>query len=302
MKKSALLLLLGACFCSAFAQDYEECDSVADNAVDLSHRVVNPDSVVIDRSNGMVSVRIYGEDGNHEYSYAYSQEMPSDSDETVSEHDDWNFDLPFVDKLTNHSSRSRFAVSCGGFGFGFVNAIDCPPMMNTKMASSYEIFCDRIIAVSWSPMRNGTSLRLGLGLDWKNFRMTGNTRFVKDGKFVNFGEYPPESDPKFSRLKVFALTMPVTFTQKFGKGFSFSAGAVVNFNTHASMKTKYINNNDEVTLANCNIHQRKVTVDVMGQFNFKAIGVYIKYSPMSVLDPEFGPDFKCFSTGLTLFY
>lgn len=302
MKKSALLLLLGACFCNAFAQDYEECDSVADNAVDLSHRVVNPDSVVIDRSNGMVSVRIYGEDGNHEYSYAYSQEMPSDSDETVSEHDDWNFDLPFVDKLTNHSSRSRFAVSCGGFGFGFVNTIDCPPMMNTKMASSYEIFFDRIIAVSWSPMRNGTSLRLGLGLDWKNFRMTGNTRFVKDGKFVNFGEYPPESDPKFSRLKVFALTMPVTFTQKFGKGFSFSAGAVVNFNTHASMKTKYINNNDEVTLANCNIHQRKVTVDVMGQFNFKAIGVYIKYCPMSVLDPEFGPDFKCFSTGLTLFY
>ena len=66
-------------------------------------------------------------------------------------------------------------------------------MMNTKMASSYEIFFDRIIAVSWSPMRNGTSLRLGLGLDWKNFRMTGNTRFVKDGKFVNFGEYPPES-------------------------------------------------------------------------------------------------------------
>lgn len=175
-------------------------------------------------------------------------------------------------------------------------------MMNTKMASSYEIFWDRIIAVSWSPMRNGTSLRLGLGLDWKNFRMTGNTRFVKDGKFVNFGEYPPESGPKFSRLKVFALTMPVTFTQKFGKGFSFSAGAVVNFNTHASMKTKYINNNDEVTLANCNIHQRKVTVDVMGQFNFKAIGVYIKYCPMSVLDPEFGPDFKCFSTGLTLFY
>ena len=94
---------------------------------------------------------------------------------------------------------------------------------------------------------------------------------MKDGKFVNLGEYPPESDPKFSRLKVFALTMPVTFTQKFGKGFSFSAGAVVNFNTHASMKTKYINNNDEVTLANSNIHQRKVTVDVMGQFNFKAL-------------------------------
>lgn len=58
-------------------------------------------------------------------------------------------------------------MSCGGFGFGFVNAIDCPPMMNTKMANSYEIFFDRIIAVSWSPMRNGTSLRLGLGLDWK---------------------------------------------------------------------------------------------------------------------------------------
>ena len=92
------------------------------------------------------------------------------------------------------------------------------------------------------------------------------------------------------------------FQQELGKDFSISAGAVVNFNTHASMKTKYILDGEERTYTDDNIHQRKVTVDIMGQINFKEVGLYVKYCPQDILDKTFGPAFNSISTGITLFY
>ncbi len=226
-------------------------------------------------------------------------------DSIVTQMDDWSIDLPFgCNRHTKvgRNSRSRFSAQFGGFGFGFVNAMDKPAAMNEKMSNSFEFFIDHIIAVAWRPTCQGASFRIGVGIDWKNYRMTGTTRFIKQDSKIALGDYPADADPKFSRLKVFAVTMPVTFTQEFGKGFSFSAGAVVNFNTHASMKTRYAREDGDVTLSNDNIHQRKVTVDVMGQLGFKSIGVYVKYCPMNVLNTEFGPSFKSLSAGITIGY
>lgn len=226
-------------------------------------------------------------------------------DSIVVANDDWSIDLPFgCDRYTKvgKHSRSRFSALFGGFGFGFVNAMDKPEVMNTKMSNSFELFIDHILAVAWRPTCQGASIRIGVGVDWKNYRMTGTKCFIKQDSKIVVGDYTGDVDPKFSRLKVFAVTMPVTFTQEFGKGFSFSAGAVVNFNTHASMKTRFSTKDGDVTLSNNNIHQRKVTVDVMGQLGFKAIGVYVKYCPMNVINTEFGPDFKSLSAGITLCY
>lgn len=292
MKRFSLLLMAGAlCFGSAFSQTNEETDST-----NMSHRFIAPDSVLINRTDGQLTVRVYGEKDNPHYAYVYQANVGNN---------DWDLELP-LDNAFSHNKRakSRFSIKTGGFGFGFVNALNAPDPMDVKMSSSFEFFWDHIVALQWSPRRNGTKLSIGVGLDWKNYRMTGATRFIKEPNQPNlgFGDYPEGTDPKFSRLKVFAITMPVMFNQSFGKGFSLSAGAVVNFNTHASMKTKYVEGGNDIAIANSNIHQRKVTVDLMGRIGFKAISYYIKYSPMSVLNTAFGPDFKSLSTGITLFY
>ena len=132
--------------------------------------------------------------------------------------------------------------------------------------------------------------------------MTGRTRFIKDGDKLVLGAYPEGSDIKFSRLKVFSLTVPFMINQSLGRKVVFSVGPVVNFNTHASLKTRYTLNGEKVKEKNNNIHQNRVTVDLMAKLRFNSLGVYAKYSPSDMLNTDFGPKFRSFSTGITLFY
>ena len=132
--------------------------------------------------------------------------------------------------------------------------------------------------------------------------MTGSVRFVKDDSHLVLKPYPEGADPKFSRVKVGYFCLPVTLCQDLGKGFRIEGGAVVNFNVCAKMKSRYMLDGEEHTYKDDNLHQRKTTVDIFGHLKYRSIGMYVKYSPMTVLDTNFGPDFKHFSCGLTLFY
>ena len=143
---------------------------------------------------------------------------------------------------------------------------------------------------------------MGFGMTWRNYRMTGRTRFIKDGDKLVLGAYPEGSDIKFSRLKVFSLTVPFMINQSLGRKVVFSVGPVVNFNTHASLKTRYTLNGEKVKEKNNNIHQNRMTVDLMAKLRFNSLGVYAKYSPSDMLNTDFGPKFRSFSTGITLFY
>jgi hypothetical protein len=116
------------------------------------------------------------------------------------------------------------------------------------------------------------------------------------------GTYPEGADIQFSRLKVFSWTLPLLYTHKFSRKLSFKVGPMVNFNTHASLKTCYKLNGEKIKQTDNNIHQSRVTVDLLAVFRVSAIGVYVKYSPFKVLNSDFGPDFSGLSTGLTLFY
>ena len=262
-----------------------------------------PDSVMISHGDNSMKIEIFGSGENPDYYYSYERTTSSNDNEQIKE-SDWEFNLPiFAESKRGSSKKSTFSIESGGIGFGFVNAINAPSAMDVKMASSYEIFFNHIIAVRCRPWHNGTSFFMGIGIDWKNYRMTGGSRFVKDyGNKLILAPYADGSDPSFSRLKIFSLTVPVMFSQDLGKHFTFNAGAVVNFNLHGSMKTKYTFYGEERTYSDDHIRQQKVTVDLMAQLNYRAIGCYIKYSPCDILDTYFGPEFNHLSAGITLFY
>ena len=50
------------------------------------------------------------------------------------------------------------------------------------------------------------------------------------------------------------------------------------------------------------LHQNRVTVDLLATFGVGSIGVYAKYSPCKVLNTDFGPDFRGFSAGMTIWW
>lgn len=296
MKKVITTAICALAFaCASAAGNVEPGDSIEC----FSH----PDSVAFVHGGNTIELKVFGTKDNPDYYYSYRRDVSGEGTEISKEgNSGWDFTLPFIDRTEKGEKRAAYSFECGGLGLGFVNAVNAPAAMNVNMASSYEVFIDHIVGISCRPWRNGTSFLLGFGFGWRNYRMTGTNRFVQENGFISLGGYEEGADVQFSRLKMFSLMFPIMFRQELGKGFDFSAGPVLNVNVHGSMKTKYKLGDDKIENSSDDIHQRKVTVDLMAQLNYKAIGFYVKYSPCKILDESYGPEFRHLSAGITLFY
>ena len=257
--------------------------------------------VTIEKKHNSMSVKVEGSEDNPGYFYSQRIEVDSTAAVIIEEKNvDWDFNIPFINK-NSKTKKYRGNLCVGGFGFGVVNAIETSEGMDMDMGASYEFSLDHLLRFNYNVLP-ATSVSMGFGMTWRNYRMTGRTRFIKEGDKLVLGAYPEGSDIKFSRLKVFSLTVPFMINQSLGRKVVFSVGPVVNFNTHASLKTRYTLNGEKVKEKNNNIHQNRMTVDLMAKLRFNSLGVYAKYSPSDMLNTDFGPKFRSFSTGITLFY
>lgn len=257
--------------------------------------------VTIEKKHNSMAVKVEGSAKNPDYFYSQRMEVDSTAAVIIEEKNaDWDFNIPFINK-NSKTKKYRGNLCVGGFGFGVVNAIETSEGMDMDMGASYEFSLDHLLRFNYNVLP-ATSVSMGFGMTWRNYRMTGRTRFIKEGDKLVLGAYPEGSDIKFSRLKVFSLTVPFMINQSLGRKVVFSVGPVVNFNTHASLKTRYTLNGEKVKEKNNNIHQNRMTVDLMAKLRFNSLGVYAKYSPSDMLNTDFGPKFRSFSTGITLFY
>lgn len=264
--------------------------------------VKNPAQIKIKQSDNSLSIEVKGNETNPNYLYSTTLSCGDDALIVTEEKSrEFNFNFPFAKNNESHR-RCRSEITMGGFGFGMVNAVNSPSGMKVDMGASYEFMISNLLAWQYRPWKNGTAFALGFGLNWKNYRMTGKTQFIKENNDLILGNYPDNADINFSRIKVFSLTASLTFVQQINRDIKIGVGPVVNFNTHASLKTRYKLNGDKVKIMDENIHQTPVTVDLMGSISFKSIGLYFKYSPSKVLNTDFGPKFSSMSTGLILFY
>ena len=275
--------------------------SYANTLQDTIIVVNNAKKVTIEKKRNSMFVKVEGSDDNPDYFYSQRMEVDSTAAVIIEEKNaDWDFNIPFINKKSK-TKKYRRNLCVGGFGFGVVNAMDAPEGMDVDMGSSYELSLDHLLRFNYNILPT-TSVSMGFGMTWRNYRMTGSTRFIKEGDKLFLGAYPEGADIKFSRLKVFSLTVPFMINQSLGRKVVFSVGPVVNFNTHASLKTRYTLNGEKVKETDNNIHQNRMTIDLMAKLRFNSLGIYAKYSPSDMLNTEFGPKFRSFSAGITLFY
>ena len=144
-----------------------------------------------------------------------------------------------------------------------------------------------------------TSLSAGIGFDWRQYTLKGHDiGFVKINDYVMTGHYQKDYNDFSSNIHTVALNMPLLVKQRFGKKFAVSVGAQLNWNYYARVHNSYEWYDDDVDMYTKKIGQRPFTVDVLGILHFGKIGVYCKYSPMSVLKKERGLEFKSFAAGL----
>lgn len=260
--------------------------------------VTRPDSVILLQSDSTVHLSIYGREDDDTYRFDYDKKFsPEGRVVTHQKTSGLDFTLPF---LRPEGQRGKSYFSMGGVGFGFVNALGAPDPMNVNMAASYEVFADLLTYGRY--VGPHADLSIGFGINWRNYRMNGRTRFVMNGDCIGLSPYPDGADIDFSRIKVFSLTFPFRYTQHLSKHFTYSLAAILNVNTYASLKTHYTLDGEKHHSVFKDIRQTPVTVDFMGQVQFHSVGLYVKYSPCRMLNTDFSPDFSHLSAGITLFY
>lgn len=144
-----------------------------------------------------------------------------------------------------------------------------------------------------------TTFSAGLGVLWRKYTLSGHDKmFVKNGGVLEVVNREGAMADLSSNIHTFAITMPLLIKQRFGKEFAVSVGAQLNWNVHGRSHNDFEIGDQEYDINTKDIGYRPFTVDIMAIVHVcKGLGIYCKYSPMSVLKNGRGPEFRSVSLG-----
>ena len=282
MKKLFILLLL-AISATANAVEVSENDTLT---------ILKPKKVRIITGDSIQKIKVYGREGEDHYTYE-SKILLVDSnyvsEESINK-DTWTFDfIKSKSHGTGYPLKQRNLSSRLGFGLCYgANADYKGPQ---SVGSSWEIMWT-IAEIEKYGYGKHNGFSIGFGVNWRNFRIDGRSKFVKldDGTITEEG-LPAGYDNDFSRIKVFSLTIPVMWKYR-TKQVTFGLGPVFNINTYASIKNRFWDADGEKHKQMFKkIHQRPITVDIMAEVSFHNwFSIYGKFSPMTILNSTYAND------------
>ena len=300
MKKIKLVaaMLLISVF-ATHAQSQTEKDSIK--------VITNPDTVKIANRNNHISIEVKKKDGD----YTLKREISDNITVITEKNKDWDFDIPFT---RNNMTKERDSGYTGignqkfrfhllrymEYGMGLVTATNQAEGMDVKMANcGWEFTFNNLFGCKFQAARR-TQLQMNFGLNWRNYRMKNENRFLKDANKLIIAPYPEGADIEFSRVKIFSMTLEMMLQQNLTKNIMIAIGPVVNFNTHGSIKTRYKLNREGQKETSSHINQNAITIDYKAEVGINPVSFYFKYSPSNVLNTDFGPRFRSMSAGLIL--
>lgn len=160
-----------------------------------------------------------------------------------------------------------------------------------------------LLQYDYTPKGASQTYSVGLGLGWRNYTLRDKNmqRFVVDptSKVITPGTFEVGQEDRWSNIHTLSLSMPLLFRQQIGKHVGISVGAMLNYNVYGRVRNSYEVGDVEYDIKTKGIKYRPFTVDPMVIFDADDFaGLYLRYSPMSVLKSEYGPDFKSISFGL----
>lgn len=206
----------------------------------------------------------------------------------------WDFSLPGLSVKTNHEhGRTKFSADLSSsFSFGFISGVNLDEGVSIDMGQSYEIHWDNVFSAKAKVGRRGL-FDIGIGLDWRNYRMTNGNMFDED----EAGHISITNDTplKFSRIHTFSLSIPIKYYHQLGKHVYLGVGPELYFTPHASLKNRFDKKNKTL---DTHIHHNRFSFDMGAELMIRGIGVYYKYNPFSVLDTNYGPKFSSMTVGI----
>lgn len=202
-------------------------------------------------------------------------------------------------------SRHNFSVGFSGFSVGFVKALDAPRGMSQEMGKSLEFSLDQILSFQWHLPGHRDMFAIGIGVDWRNYRMTDSQRFLLRDKVVSVEGWEEGRNSVDSRLKTFGLQFPISYVHNFNSFAKVGLAVIMNVNTYGSLKSHFTDTEGKKheTFQKCSGEINKFTVDFKATVQFcPFVALYCKYSPMKVFKKDRGPEFTPLSAGFTFFY
>jgi len=210
----------------------------------------------------------------------------------------WDFELPGVKVKKSSYSTEVVASLSSSFSFGFIGGVNQAQGVSIDMGQSYEIEWGDVIS---SKVRVGKKdfLRIGMGFDWRNYRVTDFKMFSKDERgVISMQDYPEGTEPKFSRIHTFSLSIPLKYYHYLNRKVYFAVGPELYFTPYGSLKTRYYEDGEKKKITSGNVHQNRFSVGVGAEVIVHHIGIYYKYNPFNVLRSNYGPKFSTMTVGL----
>ena len=265
--------------------------------------IEKPQRVTIITGDSLQSIRVKGKEGNNSFDYQNTIQLIDSNYVSTETYNKSLWDLmPFGKKKDCEKRGNMQFALIASFSVGFTTAVGAADGVNIPVGPSWEFMWD-IAQIQVRPWKERNHyFYTGFGLDWRNYRITDQNRFVEqpDGR-IAVTPYPQGSNPDFSRIKVLSLTVPFTygfFPFKQGLFRGFEIGPVLNFNVYSSIKTRYSIDDEKQKDITKGLHRNPVTVDFMVKLQMKYFNIYAKYSPCNVLDTAYGPKFRSVSFGV----
>ena len=219
----------------------------------------------------------------------------NDDDETPG---GWDFELPGLKATKTHKAKEVKISLSSSFSFGFIGGVSQDKDVNIDMGQSYELEWGDVLSAQ-TKIGKRDFVRIGLGFDWRNYRVTNFKQFVKDERgVISMQDYPDEVEPKFSRIHTFSLSVPLKYYHFLNKKIYFAIGPELYFTPYGSLKTRYYVNGESMKITHGNVHQNRFSVGVGAEVNIHHIGIYYKYNPFRVLRSDYGPKFSSMTVGV----
>lgn len=283
-------ILLSALCIATISMAQEPADTVV---------IENANKVIVKSDSNSLSVEVIGKQDEPDYHFLKELEAePEGLNVQRESNSDFDFRLPFTRSSEGSARRSGEFTLSPTLSVGLVSALGGPSALDTNFGKSVEITW-HAADITLHPADEHWSFSTGLWFNWKNYRMTGNTRFDKteDGRVI-LTSYPEKADINFSRVHTLSYQIPLLVHYKSTKRFHFAGGFLFNLNGHGNLKTRYSLDGQSYKDRDRKVHLNGFTTDIFGAVTYRGLGMYLKYSPCNVLDISRGPKFHGLSTGL----
>ena len=276
--------------------------AVAHATVDNDTTIIsNARQVIVVTNDSLQQVKILGKGSDEHYVYENTIQLVDTN--FVSEQRSYH-DLRAIGmELSRNGCEKKHSNYLSlNLGLGVSAPTNVPDGMTVKPFRSWE-------AMVWmmynhTPFKGLNTFSTGLGFTARYYGLDSKQMLMKNGPTLDLGTFPAGSYHRKSRIYVGSLSVPFFYTHDFGKKshLNLTLGPVVNFNIIGSLKNSYKTSDDfydYTTEAKATgIGYRPITVDLMGVLHYYGLGMYMKYSPMSVLKDGRGPQFHALSFGL----